>query len=190
MNHKQKQAKHKPNKGAPYGEDSSSGKKKQGGDHLGDLPGFNKKIDNDYDFGGFDDFGDGDSEQNKNEQSKYSNAEKYLDDFDNEQKEGFKVEVQRQKPGKQQQTSSGKKKSKFNKNVNHMGNVDDVDEIIEEEIHSDRDKDLLGANLMNNIEGSHGHTAGITVSQSLGIDPSVDSLALDEYDHIEVVEVS
>lgn len=26
---------------------------------------------------------------------------------------------------------------------------------------------------------------GITVSQSLGIDPSVDSLALDEYDHIE-----
>ena len=32
---------------------------------------------------------------------------------------------------------------------------------------------------------SAGH--GITVSQSLGVDPSVDSLALDEYDHIEKV---
>ena len=29
--------------------------------------------------------------------NKYSNAEKYLNDFDNEQKEGFKVEVK--KPG-------------------------------------------------------------------------------------------
>lgn len=29
---------------------------------------------------------------------------------------------------------------------------------------------------------------GITVSQSLGIDPSVDSLQLEEYDHIEEVD--
>ena len=29
---------------------------------------------------------------------------------------------------------------------------------------------------------------GITVSQSLGVDPSVDSLALDDYDHVEAVE--
>jgi len=29
---------------------------------------------------------------------------------------------------------------------------------------------------------------GITVSQSLGVDPSVDSLALEDYDHIEPVE--
>jgi hypothetical protein len=29
--------------------------------------------------------------------------------------------------------------------------------------------------------------AAITVSQSLGVDPSVDSLALDDYDHIEPV---
>ena len=28
----------------------------------------------------------------------------------------------------------------------------------------------------------------ITVSQSLGVDPSVDSLALEDYDHIEPVE--
>ena len=46
----------------------------------------------------------------------------------------------------------------------------------------------MGGMLGDNIQSSAGH-AGITVSQSLGIDPSVDSLALDEYDHIEVVEV-
>lgn len=28
---------------------------------------------------------------------------------------------------------------------------------------------------------------GITASQSLGVDPSVDSLALEEYDHVEPV---
>lgn len=31
-------------------------------------------------------------------------------------------------------------------------------------------------------------SGGITVSQSLGVDPSVDSLALEDYDHIEPVE--
>lgn len=63
-------------------------------------------------------------------------------------------------------------------------NVDHDD--IEEDIATDRDKDMLGA---DHVVSSLGHQAGITVSQSLGIDPSVDSLALDEYDHIEVVEV-
>lgn len=33
--------------------------------------------------------------QNQNNMSKYSNAERYLDDFENEQKDGFKVEVKR-----------------------------------------------------------------------------------------------
>lgn len=36
------------------------------------------------------------------------------------------------------------------------------------------------------ITGSAGY--GITVSQSLGVDPSVDSLALEDYDHVEPVE--
>ena len=93
MNHKQKQGKHKPSKGTPYGESDSSGKKKGG--HLGDLPGLSSKKDPDYDFGGFDDFGEGDSDRQGG--NKISNAEKYLNDFDNEQKEGFKVEVK--KPG-------------------------------------------------------------------------------------------
>ena len=40
-------------------------------------------------------------------------------------------------------------------------------------------------NAHKNITESAG---GITVSQSLGVDPSVDSLALEDYDHIEPVE--
>lgn len=60
------------------------------------------------------------------------------------------------------------------------------DDEIEEDIPTDREKE---PHYQDNIISSLGHQAGITVSQSLGIDPSVDSLALDEYDHIEVVEV-
>jgi hypothetical protein len=54
---------------------------------------------------------------------------------------------------------------------------DDISEDIDEEIHTDRDQYLQVPE----------HVAGITVSQSLGVDPSVDSLAIDDYDHIEPV---
>jgi hypothetical protein len=64
---------------------------------------------------------------------------------------------------------------------NQAGRYDDDE--IEEDIVTERDQEK-----MDKIETSLGHQAGITVSQSLGIDPSVDDLALDEYDHIEVVE--
>jgi hypothetical protein len=70
---------------------------------LGDLPGFNKPSQpkNDFGFAGFDDeFGEQEEEddedyrnQNQNNMSKYSNAEKYLDEFDNEERDGFKLEV-------------------------------------------------------------------------------------------------
>ena len=52
-------------------------------------------------------------------------------------------------------------------------------------------------NISNNAGGAAGQhrstiisesAGGITVSQSLGVDPSVDSLALEDYDHIEPVE--
>ena len=92
MNHKQKQSKSKPTKGAPYGEDSNSSdknqKRKQAGNEmtsLNDLPGLGKQkqqLDRDYDFGGFEDFEDG--SEKKNPKSRYSNAERYLDDYENE----------------------------------------------------------------------------------------------------------
>ena len=72
---------------------------------------------------------------------------------------------------------------------------DDIEEeeMIEEDIQTDRD-DQNQQNLMRGVmgvgltESGGAYGGGITVSQSLGVDPSVDSLALDEYDHIEKVE--
>ena len=113
--------------------------------------------------------------------SKYSNAEKYLDDLDAEERDGFKVEVKRPNARKQAPVAKKNKKNFSNK---FGGNEHEEEDDIEEDIVTEREKEHE-----NKIESSLGHQAGITVSQSLGIDPSVDSLALDEYDHIEVVEL-
>jgi hypothetical protein len=63
---------------------------------------------------------------------------------------------------------------------------EDVDQDeIEEDIQSeDRDNQ----NNKIGLDSESGRGFGVTVSQSLGIDRSVDSLAIDEYDHIEEVE--
>ena len=97
-----------------------------------------QQHDNDYDSGGFDDFGDGEEDSDR----KYSNAEKYLDDFENEEREGFKVEVKRPK--------SGKKKTNFSTKFGDVQNVEDDD--IEEDIVTERDKDHE-----TKIETSLGH---------------------------------
>lgn len=65
---------------------------------------------------------------------------------------------------------------------------DDFDDDIEEDLpaeQNDYDDADLNARSANNVAGSG---QGITVSQSLGVDPSVDSLALEDYDHVEPVE--
>lgn len=63
---------------------------------------------------------------------------------------------------------------------------DDFDEIEEDLPQSDVDQEAADdAVKSGNVAGS-GH--GITASQSLGVDPSVDSLALEDYDHVEPVE--
>ena len=65
---------------------------------------------------------------------------------------------------------------------------DEVEELIEEDIpDTDRDDNTAQKQLMGDGLQNSGGNYGITVSQSLGIDPSVDSLALDEYDHIETL---
>lgn len=187
MNQKLKQSK-QPSKGSPYEESISSEKKpkKQELTSLDDLPAFGQKNNARYDFGGFDGFDEPDSSG----QNKFSQVEKILDDCDKEEQDGFKVEVKRPAKSKAQPVSSGKKRNhgKFNKNLGGNGTAEDHldDELIEEDIPTDRENIQTQ---QDNVISSLGHQAGITVSQSLGIDPSVDSLALDEYDHIEVVEV-
>lgn len=88
---------------------------------LNDLPNLGggqkrqeEKQDADFDFGDFEDFDNEESGKFNNQQnnSRFSNAEKYLDDFENEERDGFKVEVQRpnQKKGNASTTSGKKKK--------------------------------------------------------------------------------
>lgn len=56
------------------------------------------------------------------------------------------------------------------------------DEEIEEDLPEEVNMDDI------HIQGVGASGQGITVSQSLGVDPSVDSLALEDYDHVEPVE--
>ena len=58
---------------------------------------------------------------------------------------------------------------------------EDFDDIEEDLPENEPEFEL---NVGDNIAETH----GITVSQSLGIDPSVDSLALEDYDHVEPVD--
>ena len=62
---------------------------------------------------------------------------------------------------------------------------DDFEEEIEEDIP---EVDHLLESNDNPHKNITERAGGITVSQSLGVDPSVDSLALEDYDHIEPVE--
>lgn len=65
---------------------------------------------------------------------------------------------------------------------------EDFDDDIEEDLpegQNDEAYEQDGVARSTNIGGSG---QGITVSQSLGVDPSVDSLALEDYDYIEPVE--
>ena len=70
---------------------------------------------------------------------------------------------------------------------NYDDDFDDIEEDLpddaNEEVHID---DETGAR--NHPAAASGSGHGITVSQSLGVDPSVDSLALEDYDYTEPVE--
>lgn len=69
---------------------------------------------------------------------------------------------------------------------------DDIEEDLPEDNHLLDSNDNVGGH--NQIKTSGGGNAagqsmgGITASLSLGVDPSVDSLALEDYDHVEPVE--
>jgi hypothetical protein len=91
-------------------------------------------------------------------------------------------------------TKAAPKMEQNEKTLNTKKVSSDIEDNYEEEFE-EIDEDLPQDDI--EIEGSGdrlqsvakiGESHGITVSQSLGIDPSVDSLALEDYDHIEPVE--
>ena len=156
---------------------------------LNDLPSLGGKRPAppiEEDSNGFDDFDFG-NDHIGDSSNKLSDAEKRLQDFYKEENEGFRVQVPTTKNEKPKNRSPPR--SGFKVSIDGVDNKDE-DEEIEEEIQTDRD-DYIQA--MKNIgqglteSGNNYGTSGITVSQSLGVDPSVDSLALDDYDHIEHV---
>lgn len=106
-------------------------------------------------------------------------------------------------PSRQAVTGAGAGVKQENSNDFAGDYRDDFEEDdIQEEIQSNQDDTDNLAGSGNNYAGGqnanqtnpHRSTfisesmGGITVSQSLGVDPSVDSLALEDYDHIEPVE--
>jgi hypothetical protein len=102
-----------------------------------------------------------------------------LEEQKREEKSGYRAEIPSyQPPG----TQKNKKEDDI---IETYG--DDFEEEIEEDIPDDNNLGESNENVNphKNITESLG---GITVSQSLGVDPSVDSLALEDYDHIEPVE--
>ena len=68
---------------------------------------------------------------------------------------------------------------------------DDFDEEINEDLPDpvEHSLDAIGhSGDKANVSKGMGSSGGVGVSQSLGVDPSVDSLALDDYDHVEPVD--
>ena len=93
--------------------------------------------------------------------SKYSNHEKLLEDYENDEREGFKVEVNKRPDarGRHAATSSGRKGDKNFSNKFGQNNDDQDMDDIEEDIQTERNDGNE-----NKIESSLGHQAGITVS--------------------------
>ena len=138
-------------------------------------------------------------------------ANSLLDDYSREEKSGFKAEINSgsDKIGydaSKEEKSGNKANGKFNNGNNNKNGADQKDKDKkkcgspeqEEEYYNDEfdeiDEDLppnddeLEASGGDVRPSKIGESHGITVSQSLGIDPSVDSLALEDYDLIEPVE--
>jgi len=78
----------------------------------------------------------------------------------------------------------------ISKETSDNGAYDDDfdDDDIPEDLPADQIDPMADEDLNARSANVAGSGQGITVSQSLGVDPSVDSLALEDYDHVEPVE--
>ncbi len=138
-----------------------------------------------------------------NTHSHLAKANNLLAELDREEKSGFNLgqsqedDFDMNKSGKK----SGSKKAGGLGGMNLNGGIskdsdnigdnyhDDFDDDIEEDLPVDQHDPLMDdADLNARSANVAGSGQGITVSQSLGVDPSVDSLALEDYDHVEPVE--
>ena len=159
------------------------------------------------------DFFSGDKQKSANAGTKKSDHERHLEiasqmleEQSQEERSGFRAEIQKSSSVSQQSKSPtpvappsrqqlGNEKSyEFADNYNDDFDDEEIMEDIPADGGHDDTDNLLGS--ANNYGERPPHRStiitesagGFTVSQSLGVDPSVDSLALEDYDHIEPVE--
>ena len=134
-----------------------------------------------------------------------------LEEQSQEERSGFRAEIHKSDQSKSSNHSPspvappskqviGLKHEKSNEFAdNYVDDFDEIDEDIKVDNEIDYTDNQISGSGNNNITANAGaggvkttfiseSMGGITVSQSLGVDPSVDSLALEDYDHIEPVE--
>ena len=113
-----------------------------------------------------------------------------LEEVSREEKSGYRAEIHSlgHPTSQYSQPREENKKEAVKKQQDDIIDTygDDFDEEIEEDLPEDNH--LLDSNDNMNHKPITESLGGVTVSQSLGVDPSVDSLALEDYDHIEPVE--
>ena len=109
------------------------------------------------------------SETNEREKQNIEEIEKKLKEIENK---GMVAEVQRA-PVKKDEEEESDIKEEYEQDF----------EEIEEDLPSEKLEESE-----NFKEANRGNNPTITMSGSLGVDPSVDSIALEEYDHVEPVE--
>lgn len=131
--------------------------------------------------------GDGLGKQANSEVKTNKNIEKatsLLDEQSREEKSGFKAEISDTKKDKLRDSKLSDKKGGKSGRKSEEDNYEDEFEEIDEDLPDNEPEMEYNMGLGEN----NGEMYGITVSQSLGIDPSVDSLALEDYDHVEPIE--
>ena len=128
------------------------------------------------------------SKANKN----IDKANSLLDELSREERSGIKAEFTGLDNSEKSQSMKDRddrtNSALTDKSKKQKSDLDDNYEDEFEEIDEDLPENDLDMSHNMGLQGKIGESHGITVSQSLGIDPSVDSLALEDYDHIEPVE--
>mmetsp|Transcript_9161 Transcript_9161/g.10371 ORF Transcript_9161/g.10371 Transcript_9161/m.10371 type:complete len:293 (+) Transcript_9161:199-1077(+) len=126
-----------------------------------------------------DKFGDSVEQEKKN----LDEVDKKLKEFESD---GLRMEMDRTSPDKNAESLSNSK-------PNNMGGFDDYEDDFDEDIDDNIDEDLPVEDFdptESRDKNPEFGESGISASQSMGIDPSVNSLDIDEYDHIEQAVIS
>lgn len=120
-------------------------------------------------------------------------ASNLLEDFTREEKKGLnwnQPSTAQAKPKEEQKPSWMKEAVPQQKSDSGKGSSYGIGDNYEDDFDDDIEEDLPAEEVQLNEEqlGIGASGQGITVSASLGVDPSVDSLALEDYDHVEPVD--